>query len=129
MGGFKVQGKTAEAAKALVDDARALADAGCFSIVLEAIPAPIAARITESVSIPTIGIGAGPDCDGQVLVVHDVLGLFERFVPKFVKRYAHLTQPIQEALAQFREEVETGRFPGPEHTFAMAREEMGKLEE
>lgn len=129
MGGFKVQGKTAEAAKVLVDDARALADAGCFSIVLEAIPAPIAARITESVPIPTIGIGAGPDCDGQVLVVHDVLGLFERFVPKFVKRYAHLTQPIQEALAQFREEVETGRFPGPEHTFAMAREEMGKLEE
>lgn len=129
MGGFKVQGKTAEAAKVLVDDARALADAGCFSIVLEAIPAPIAARITESVPIPTIGIGAGPDCDGQVLVVHDVLGLFERFVPKFVKRYAQLTQPIQEALAQFREEVETGRFPGPEHTFAMAREEMGKLED
>jgi 3-methyl-2-oxobutanoate hydroxymethyltransferase len=129
MGGFKVQGKTAEAAKILIDDAQALADAGCFSIVLEAIPAPIAARITESVPIPTIGIGAGPDCDGQVLVVHDVLGLFERFVPKFVKRYAHLTQPIQEALAQFREEVETGRFPGPEHTFAMAREEMGKLEE
>lgn len=129
MGGFKVQGKTAEAAKVLVDDARALADAGCFSIVLEAIPAPIAARITESVPVPTIGIGAGPDCDGQVLVVHDVLGLFERFVPKFVKRYAHLTQPIQEALAQFREEVQTGRFPGPEHAFAMAREEMGKLEE
>lgn len=129
MGGFKVQGKTAEAAKVLVDDAQALADAGCFSIVLEAIPAPIAARITESVPVPTIGIGAGPDCDGQVLVVHDVLGLFERFVPKFVKRYAHLTQPIQEALAQFREEVQTGRFPGPEHAFAMAREEMGKLEE
>lgn len=129
MGGFKVQGKTAEAAKALIEDAQALADAGCFSIVLEAIPAPIAARITESVPIPTIGIGAGPDCDGQVLVVHDVLGLFERFVPKFVKRYAHLTPPIQEALTRFRDEVQTGAFPGPEHTFTMPREEMGKLEE
>jgi len=129
MGGFKVQGKTAEAAKALVEDAQALADAGCFSIVLEAIPAPIAARITESVPVPTIGIGAGPDCDGQVLVVHDVLGLFDRFVPKFVKRYAQLNRSIQEALIRFREEVESGLFPGPEHTFAMAREEVSKLED
>lgn len=129
MGGFKVQGKTAEAAKALVEDAQALAEAGCFSIVLEAIPAPIAARITEAVPIPTIGIGAGPDCDGQVLVVHDVLGLFERFTPKFVKRYAHLTQPIQEALARFREEVLAGQFPGPEHTFTMSEEERGKLDD
>jgi 3-methyl-2-oxobutanoate hydroxymethyltransferase len=128
MGGFKVQGKTAEAARVLVEDAQALAEAGCFSIVLEAIPAPIAARITEAVPIPTIGIGAGPDCDGQVLVVHDVLGLFERFTPKFVKRYAHLTQPIHEALTRFREEVESGQFPGPEHTFAMSPEEISKLE-
>jgi 3-methyl-2-oxobutanoate hydroxymethyltransferase len=128
MGGFKVQGKTAEAARVLVEDAQALAEAGCFSIVLEAIPASIAARITEAVPIPTIGIGAGPDCDGQVLVVHDVLGLFERFTPKFVKRYAHLTQPIHEALTRFREEVESGQFPGPEHTFAMSPEEISKLE-
>jgi 3-methyl-2-oxobutanoate hydroxymethyltransferase len=129
MGGFKVQGKTAEAARAMVEDARALAEAGCFSIVLEAIPAPIARMITDSVPIPTIGIGAGPDCDGQVLVVHDVLGLFDRFVPKFVKRYAHLTQTIQDALIQFRDEVQGGRFPGPEHTFAMSSDEMGKLED
>lgn len=129
MGGFKVQGKTAEAARALEEDAQALADAGCFSIVLEAIPAPIAARITDSVPIPTIGIGAGPDCDGQVLVVHDVLGLFERFVPKFVKRYAHLTQTIQDALIQFRDEVRGGQFPGPEHTFTISSEELSKLQE
>ncbi len=129
MGGFKVQGKTAEAARALEEDAQALADAGCFSIVLEAIPAPIAARITDSVPVPTIGIGAGPDCDGQVLVVHDVLGLFERFVPKFVKRYAHLTQTIQDALIQFRDEVRSGQFPGPEHTFTISSEEMSKLQE
>lgn len=129
MGGFKVQGKTAEAARALEEDAQALADAGCFSIVLEAIPAPIAARITDSVPVPTIGIGAGPDCDGQVLVVHDVLGLFERFVPKFVKRYAHLTQTIQDALIQFRDEVRGGQFPGPEHTFTISSEEMSKLQE
>jgi 3-methyl-2-oxobutanoate hydroxymethyltransferase len=129
MGGFKVQGKTAEAARALVEDAQALADAGCFSIVLEAIPSPIAARITDSVPVPTIGIGAGPDCDGQVLVVHDVLGLFDRFVPKFVKRYTHLTQTIQDALIQFRDEVRGGQFPGPEHTFAMSSDEMSKLED
>ncbi|MDY0041348.1 MAG: 3-methyl-2-oxobutanoate hydroxymethyltransferase [Desulforhabdus sp.] len=127
MGGFKVQGKTAEAAKALIDDAQALSEAGCFSIVLEAIPAPIAARITEAVPIPTIGIGAGPDCDGQVLVIHDVLGLFDRFIPKFVKQYARLGEPIQEALTRYREEVEKGLFPGPEHTFTMDEKEAKKV--
>lgn len=127
-GGFKVQGKTAEAARAILDDAQALARAGCFSIVLEAIPAPIAARITEAVPVPTIGIGAGPDCDGQVLVVHDVLGLFERFVPRFVKRYAHLGEGIREALARFKEEVENGVFPGPEHSFGMSEGEQGRLD-
>lgn len=127
LGGFKVQGKTAETAKALIEDAQALAEAGCFSIVLEAIPAQIAARITEAVPVPTIGIGAGPDCDGQVLVIHDVLGLFERFTPKFVKRYANLGPSIQEALARFREEVENGTFPSPEHTFKIAEEEWNKL--
>lgn len=126
-GGFKVQGKTAEAARVLIDDALALTEAGCFSIVLEAIPAPIAARITEAIPVPTIGIGAGPDCDGQVLVIHDVLGLFDRFVPKFVKRYAQLGGVVQDALRCFKEEVENGIFPGAEHCFAMAQEEQSKL--
>ncbi|MGV8074109.1 MAG: 3-methyl-2-oxobutanoate hydroxymethyltransferase [Syntrophobacteraceae bacterium] len=128
-GGFKVQGKTAEAAKSLIDDAHALVEAGCFSIVLEAIPSAIAARITEAVPIPTIGIGAGPHCDGQVLVVHDVLGLFERFTPRFVKRYAQLGDPIRQALVRYREEVESGEFPGPEHSFAIADEELKKLDD
>jgi 3-methyl-2-oxobutanoate hydroxymethyltransferase len=127
-GGFKVQGKTAEAAKALIDDALALADAGCFSIVLEAIPAPIAARITEAVPIPTIGIGAGPYCDGQVLVAHDVLGLYDRFTPKFVKRYAELGAAMKDAFTRYKEEVESGTFPGPEHAFSIGGEELEKLE-
>lgn len=126
-GGFKVQGKTAEAANALIEDAQALARAGCFSIVLEAIPSPIAARITQSVPIPTIGIGAGKDCDGQVLVIHDVLGLFERFTPRFVKKYAQLGDTIRQALTQYREEVESGDFPGPEHSFGMSEEEQSRL--
>lgn len=126
-GGFKVQGKTAEAANALIEDALALAEAGCFSLVLEAIPAPIAARISETVSIPTIGIGAGPGCDGQVLVIHDVLGLFDRFTPKFVKRYAHLEENIREALTRYRKDVENGVFPGPEHAFGISEEEVKKL--
>ncbi|MEN6440671.1 MAG: 3-methyl-2-oxobutanoate hydroxymethyltransferase [Syntrophobacter sp.] len=128
-GGFKVQGKTAEAAKVLIDDARALADAGCFSIVLEAIPSPIAEMITEAVPIPTIGIGAGPSCDGQVLVIHDVLGLFDRFLPRFVKQYAKLGDTIIEALVKYREEVEQGIFPGPEHAFVIAEQEVKKLGE
>jgi 3-methyl-2-oxobutanoate hydroxymethyltransferase len=127
LGGFKVQGKTAEAARLLIEDAQALVEAGCFSIVLEAIPAAIAAQITESVPVPTIGIGAGPQCDGQVLVIHDVLGLFDRFLPRFVKRYAQLGETIRQALSSFREEVETGAFPGPEHTFSMGTEELDKL--
>jgi len=126
-GGFKIQGKTAEAARELIEDARALVAAGCFSIVLEGIPAPIAAMITEAVPVPTIGIGAGPDCDGQVLVLHDLLGLFERFTPRFVKQYARLSGPVREALAAFREEVEKGVFPAPEHSFAMDGEEVAKL--
>jgi 3-methyl-2-oxobutanoate hydroxymethyltransferase len=126
-GGFKIQGKTAEAARELIEDARALVAAGCFSIVLEGIPAPIAAMITEAVPVPTIGIGAGPDCDGQVLVLHDLLGLFERFTPRFVKQYARLSEPVREALAVFREEVEKGVFPAPEHSFAMDGEEVAKL--
>jgi 3-methyl-2-oxobutanoate hydroxymethyltransferase len=126
-GGFKVQGRTAEAAKELIEDAQALTEAGCFSIVLEGIPAPIATMVTEAIPIPTIGIGAGPDCDGQVLVVHDLLGLFERFTPKFVKQYARLAGPIREALGAFREEVEKGIFPGPEHSFTIDLQEVAKL--
>jgi 3-methyl-2-oxobutanoate hydroxymethyltransferase len=126
-GGFKVQGKTAEAAKALIDDALALADAGCFSIVLEAIPSSIAEMVTEAVPVPTIGIGAGPACDGQVLVIHDVLGLFDRFIPRFVKQYAKLGDPIVEALTRYKEEVEHGIFPGPEHSFVIDEKEVKKL--
>lgn len=127
-GGFKVQGKTAAAAQALIEDAQTLAEAGCFSIVLEAIPAAIAERVTAAVPVPTIGIGAGPACDGQVLVVHDVLGLYDRFVPKFVKRYAELGPAIREALTRYREEVEQGIFPAQEHTFGMNEAERKKLE-
>ena len=127
-GGFKVQGKTAEAAKVLIEDAQALAEAGCFSIVLEAIPSSIAEMITEAVPVPTIGIGAGPSCDGQVLVIHDVLGLFDRFVPRFVKQYAKLDEIIIEALVKYREEVEQGIFPGPEHGFMIDEQEVKKLE-
>ncbi len=126
-GGFKVQGKTAEAAKVLIDDAQALADAGCFSIVLEAIPSTIAEMVTEAVNIPTIGIGAGPACDGQVLVIHDVLGLFDRFTPKFVKQYAKLDATIIAALTQYKEEVEQGIFPGSEHGFIIQEQEVKKL--
>jgi len=126
-GGFKVQSKTAEAAKELIEDAQALVEAGCFSIVLEGIPAPIAALVTAAIPIPTIGIGAGPDCDGQVLVIHDLLGLFERFTPRFVKQYARLAGPVREALAAFREEVEKGVFPGPEHSFSIDVQEVMKL--
>ncbi len=123
-GGFKVQARDASAAQRLVEDAQALEEAGCFSIVLEAIPAEVAARVTESVSIPTIGIGAGVHCDGQVLVIHDLAGLFERFTPKFVKKYANLGQDLQQALEQFRQEVQEKSFPGPEHSFYL--ESKGK---
>jgi 3-methyl-2-oxobutanoate hydroxymethyltransferase len=126
-GGFRVQGKTAEAARVLIEDARALAEAGCFSIVLEAIPSSIAEMITEAVPIPTIGIGAGPHCDGQVLVIHDVLGLYDRFLPRFVKRYAKLDEVIVDALVRYREEVEQGVFPGPEHGFMIDEQEAQKL--
>jgi 3-methyl-2-oxobutanoate hydroxymethyltransferase len=117
MGGFKVQGKTEEAAKRLLEDALMLQDAGAFSVVLEAIPADLAQRITQELAIPTIGIGAGPSCDGQILVMHDLLGLFERFVPRFVKRYANLREDALKAVMQYKEEVEGGQFPGKEHSF------------
>jgi len=117
LGGFKVQGKDPAAAQALIDDARALQDAGAFALVIECVPTSLGTRITEAVSIPTIGIGAGPHCDGQVLVLHDLVGLFDRFVPKFVKRYANLSAEMAKAIAEYREEVLAGAFPAKEHEF------------
>ena len=127
LGGFKVQGKSAQAAHQLIDDALALEAAGCFSIVLEAIPAPLAEHITGRLAIPTIGIGAGPDCDGQVLVIHDLVGLYDRFTPKFVKQYARINEPVGEALRQYREEVQNRTFPTAAHSFTMKAEEMDRL--
>jgi 3-methyl-2-oxobutanoate hydroxymethyltransferase len=117
LGGFKVQGRDEIAAKKLLDDAIAIQQAGAFCIVFECVPAALAKQITESLIVPTIGIGAGPDCDGQVLVTPDLLGLFERFLPKFVKRYANLAPVIEEAVKTYIEEVKTGKFPGGEHCF------------
>jgi 3-methyl-2-oxobutanoate hydroxymethyltransferase len=127
LGGFKVQGQNAEAARSLIADARALAAAGCFSIVLEAIPAPIARLITEAVDVPTIGIGAGADCDGQVLVIHDMVGLFDRFTPKFVKQYARINETVAQAIAAYKRDVQDGRFPETHHSFGMKAEELDKL--
>ena len=117
MGGYKVQGKSEKAAKRLIEETHIAEDAGAFSIVLEAIPMDIAKKISEELSIPTIGIGAGPYCDGQVLVLHDVLGLFERFLPKFAKRYINLKEEASEAISLFRVEVEQGIFPSEEQSF------------
>lgn len=111
LGGYKVQGKGKDQAKTLMDDAKALAAAGAFALVLEAIPAEVAKAITDQLTIPTIGIGAGPDCNGQVLVLYDLLGLFDEFVPKFVKPYAHLKADALQALRRYKEEVEEGKFP------------------
>ncbi|PKN07256.1 MAG: 3-methyl-2-oxobutanoate hydroxymethyltransferase [Deltaproteobacteria bacterium HGW-Deltaproteobacteria-8] len=127
LGGFKAQGKTARAAKKLVEDAHALAEAGCFSLVLEAVPAEVAARITAEVEIPTIGIGAGPHCDGQVLVFHDVLGLCPGLRPSFVKQYADLWTPAREALAAYCAEVRGGAFPAEAQTRRMAPDELAEF--
>ncbi|HSW64360.1 MAG TPA: 3-methyl-2-oxobutanoate hydroxymethyltransferase [Dissulfurispiraceae bacterium] len=118
MGGFKVQGRSKEAAERLLEDAKILEDAGAFSIVVEAVPADLATQITKSLAIPTIGIGAGVECDGQVLVLHDLLGLFERFLPKFAKRYVNLKELGVKAIQDYKKEVEEGKFPGPEHSFS-----------
>jgi len=119
LGGFRAQGKTAIAAKRLVEDAMILEEAGCFSIVLESVPSRLAELISKRISIPTIGIGAGVGCDGQVLVTHDLLGLFDRFTPKFVKKYANFHVEMQRAFADYIEDVETKRFPAHEHTVEM----------
>ena len=117
LGGYKVQGKTGDQAAKLLEDAKALEAAGAFAIVLEAIPSNVAERITATLSIPTIGIGAGPHCDGQVLVLHDLLGLFDDFVPKFVKPYAHLKMDALQALRRYKEEVEQGKFPSDAESY------------
>ncbi|TAA75477.1 MAG: ketopantoate hydroxymethyltransferase [Candidatus Electronema aureum] len=127
LGGYKVQGKNIAAARKLLADAKALAAAGVFSIVLEAVPAHLSEIITQSVAVPTIGIGAGPGCDGQVLVTNDLLGLFEKFTPKFVKQYANLAPVIQEAVRNFLSEVEKGTFPGPEHSFGGGEDFISNL--
>jgi 3-methyl-2-oxobutanoate hydroxymethyltransferase len=122
MGGYKVQGKTREAAKLLIEDAQALEDAGVFAIVLEGVPADVGRLVTDSVSVPTIGIGAGPDTDGQVLVFHDLLGLTARKPAKFVRRYADLGNEITNALTRFAADVRSGEFPSPEETYSAPTE-------
>jgi 3-methyl-2-oxobutanoate hydroxymethyltransferase len=117
LGGFKVQGKDEAARQRLLADAQAVQDAGAFSVVLEAVPAPLGKEITAMLTIPTIGIGAGPDCDGQVLVIHDLLGLFDRFTPKFVKQYARLKDLALKAVGEYKQDVEGGAFPSSEHSF------------
>jgi 3-methyl-2-oxobutanoate hydroxymethyltransferase len=117
MGGYKIQGRGEEGLRVLLDDAKAVEDAGAYSIVLEGVPTEAARLVTEELSIPTIGIGAGPQCDGQVLVFHDMLGIFDRFVPKFVKRYAELGAEMEKALKQYVKEVTDGDFPGDEHGY------------
>ena len=117
LGGYHVQGRDDRAADRLRADAKALEDAGAFAVVLELLPAPLSSQITKSLTIPTIGIGAGPACDGQVLVLHDMLGLNEQFSAKFVKKYAALAEDVREAARLFAAEVREGRYPGPEHSF------------
>ena len=129
LGGFKLQGKNADDAKRLIDEAVALDQAGCFSLVLECVPEELAALITERVSIPTIGIGAGPSCDGQVLVFHDLLGLYDGHTPKFVRKYANTAEVMRNAIAKYLDDVRSGRFPdGTAESFHMSStEELKKL--
>ena len=126
-GGFKVQGKSEEAAKKLLEDAKAVEEAGAFAVVIEGVPAKIAALITEKVSIPTIGIGAGKDCDGQVLVYQDMLGMFSDFTPKFVKRYASIGEVMKDAFGKYIQEVKSGAFPEEQHTYKVDDSVIEKL--
>jgi len=128
LGGFKMQGKDAAAAKQIIDDARALEDAGVFSIVLEAVPAPLGELTARAVNVPVIGIGAGPDVDGQVLVTHDLVGLFDKFLPKFVKQYTQIRPIIIDAISQYKKEVQEKVFPGQEHSFKMSEETLAELQ-
>lgn len=127
LGGFRVQGKDLETASKMIEDAKALDDAGVFAITLECVPTELARKITEEVSVPTIGIGAGHYCDGQVLVINDVLGMFTGHIPKFVKQYANLQPVIMEAIKSYKKEVEEGTFPGEEHGFSINKEVLEKL--
>lgn len=119
LGGYKVQGQDLDSARKMLESARALEEAGAFAIVLECIPDKLAGLISREISIPTIGIGAGVECDGQVLVTHDLLGMFEKFVPKFVKSYLNLAPQIKEAVASYKSEVKSGAYPDAEHSFGM----------
>ena len=127
LGGFKAQGKLANDAERILTDALALEDAGCFGIVLESVPSRLAEYISGRLTIPTIGIGAGPGCDGQVLVTHDLLGLFDQFTPKFVKQYKVLHQDILQALQAYQSDVLSGQFPEEEHSFFMSDQEWKKF--
>jgi len=127
LGGFKMQGKDAEAAKRIIDDARALEDAGAFSMILEAVPAPLGEIVAEAVSIPVIGIGAGSKVDGQVLVTHDMIGLFDKFIPKFVKQYTKIRPIIIDAMKAYKEEVVKESFPAAEHSFNMPEKTLKEL--
>ncbi len=129
LGGFRAQGRTSEAAKRLYDDALALQEAGAFAIVLEAVPAPVAARVSAALAVPTIGIGAGAGTDGQVLVWHDMLGMYAGRTPRFVKRYADIAHEIGEAVAQYAHEVRAGEFPQEQHTYSMTDDELKRFEE
>ncbi len=127
LGGFKVQGKTADSAKALVEDAKALEDAGVFSILIECVPAKVGKLITENVSVPTLGLGAGADTDGQIVIVHDMIGFFAKFRPKFVKQYCNLTEILLNAFKSYVEDVKSGEFPKPEHFYKISKEELEKI--
>jgi 3-methyl-2-oxobutanoate hydroxymethyltransferase len=128
LGGLRAQGRTATKALQLLDDARALEAAGCFAVVLEAVPAAVAARITEALSVPTIGIGSGPGCDGQVLVLHDLIGLYQGGAARFVKRYADVASTIEDALERFAADVREGSFPEETHTYSIPEEELALFE-
>jgi len=127
--GYRVQGKTAETAIQLIESAKALEEAGVFSIALEMVTSEVAKIISDSISVPTIGIGSGSGCDGQVLVIHDMLGMYDKLEPKFVKRYLSLSKDITNAVQSYRKDVESGQFPGPEHSFSMEKSELDKLRE
>jgi 3-methyl-2-oxobutanoate hydroxymethyltransferase len=127
LGGFRAQGRTAARAKELLEDALTLEQAGCFAVVLEAVPAQVAARITQELTAPTLGIGSGRDCDGQVLVYHDLLGLYQGKSPRFVKRYAELAPLIEDALEHFAADVRSGAFPGDEYTYSIPEEELAEF--
>lgn len=128
LGGFRAQGRTAAKARQLLEDALALEHAGCFAVVLEAVPAPVAVHMTEALSVPTIGIGSGRGCDGQVLVFHDLLGLYEGSAPRYVKRYADLAGEIRGALERYAADVRAGAFPGDAHTYSIPDEELAAFE-